>query len=237
MREKTSFSRVEVSEAEEPRKKFYLFYEGVVTEPMYFQGVKDNIKELGYNSIIEIIPIVRSGKEVGRSNIISIIEDVETVKKKYIIKNNEVMLNNGSGDQLWIIFDKDQIRESQYQTALNYAYSTQRNQNHHLGFTNALFEFWLLLHFDGAGEYDVKTQLQFSKINKEFIVNEVIKKSNGGLYKRGRKSTDCKYVDFDKFRDHIDKAVEQSKFFETNINNMFDLVGTNLGLLISELKK
>ncbi len=55
-------------------KKFYLIYEGVKTEVSYFQGIISYKEELKINSLIEIIPILRSYDETHFSNPKKILE-------------------------------------------------------------------------------------------------------------------------------------------------------------------
>lgn len=41
-------------------KKYYLIYEGSQTEAQYFAGIDQNKEFLNINSLIEIVPILRS---------------------------------------------------------------------------------------------------------------------------------------------------------------------------------
>lgn len=49
-------------------KKYYLVYEGSKTEVQYFKGIIDNKEKLNINSLVEIIPILRSYNEEQWSN-------------------------------------------------------------------------------------------------------------------------------------------------------------------------
>lgn len=55
-------------------RKFYLIYEGVKTEVAYFEGIILHKNELNINSLIEIIPILRSYDETHFSNPKKILE-------------------------------------------------------------------------------------------------------------------------------------------------------------------
>ncbi len=44
-------------------KKYFLVYEGTQTEVQYFNGILDNRERLNINSLLEIIPILRSYNE------------------------------------------------------------------------------------------------------------------------------------------------------------------------------
>ena len=47
----------------EPAKKYYLIYEGAKTEAQYFNGIIQNKEKLNINSLIELIPVLRSYNE------------------------------------------------------------------------------------------------------------------------------------------------------------------------------
>lgn len=49
-------------------KKYYLIYEGSKTEAQYFSGINENKELLNINSLIEIVPILRSYNEEDWSN-------------------------------------------------------------------------------------------------------------------------------------------------------------------------
>lgn len=55
-------------------RKFYLIYEGVKTEVAYFKGIIFHKNELNINSLVEIIPILRSYDETHFSNPKKILE-------------------------------------------------------------------------------------------------------------------------------------------------------------------
>lgn len=47
----------------EPKKKYFLIYEGEKTEAQYFNGVIDNQVELGINALLEIVPLLRDSEQ------------------------------------------------------------------------------------------------------------------------------------------------------------------------------
>jgi hypothetical protein len=59
---------VEPVEPLEPKKKYFLVFEGEETEVQYFIGVVNNREEIGINPLIEIVPLLRSYNEKGWSN-------------------------------------------------------------------------------------------------------------------------------------------------------------------------
>lgn len=58
----------------EPRKKYFLFYEGTETERIYFDAVNQNRKAMKISPLIELVPLLRSYSEQGCSNPKKIVE-------------------------------------------------------------------------------------------------------------------------------------------------------------------
>ena len=69
MREKRTFAeRTKVLKSDEVIKKYFLVFEGSDTEVIYFDMVNSMKAEIGLNSLIELVPIIRSFSEEGWSN-------------------------------------------------------------------------------------------------------------------------------------------------------------------------
>lgn len=69
MREKRTFAeRTKVLKSDEVKKKYFLVFEGSDTEVIYFDMVNSMKAEIGLNSLIELVPIIRSFSEEGWSN-------------------------------------------------------------------------------------------------------------------------------------------------------------------------
>lgn len=78
MREKRDFAkRSGASESREVRKKYFLVFEGKITEEIYFDGVSEHRNEIGINPLIELVPILRSYSEEGWSNPKKILDRME----------------------------------------------------------------------------------------------------------------------------------------------------------------
>lgn len=60
--------RTEVLSSSEPKKKYFLVYEGQETEKEYFDGIKSIQGELGIDVLLEINPLIRSYSEEGWSH-------------------------------------------------------------------------------------------------------------------------------------------------------------------------
>jgi hypothetical protein len=68
--------RKQVNISDEPIKKYFLSYEGVQTEVLYFDGINENKEDLKIASSIKFIPLLRHFAHIGWSNPIKIIERV-----------------------------------------------------------------------------------------------------------------------------------------------------------------
>ena len=69
MREKRTFAeRTKVLKSDEVKKKYFLVFEESDTEVIYFDMVNSMKAEIGLNSLIELVPIIRSFSEEGWSN-------------------------------------------------------------------------------------------------------------------------------------------------------------------------
>ncbi len=65
---KTFGERKHVLISTEPKRKYFLAYEGSETERLYFEGIQANKDRFGINILIEIVPILRSFNEAGFSH-------------------------------------------------------------------------------------------------------------------------------------------------------------------------
>ena len=69
MREQRNFSkRTQALASGETKKKFFLIYEGEKTEKIYFDAIHQNRIKIGINPLIELIPLLRSDSERGKSH-------------------------------------------------------------------------------------------------------------------------------------------------------------------------
>jgi len=76
--------------------KYFLIYEGAVTEPMYFSGIIENREYLKINQNVGLISILRSIDDVGKSHpkhLLSMAEDIknknnsDTISKETLLKS------------------------------------------------------------------------------------------------------------------------------------------------------
>lgn len=89
MRESRVFGqRTQPEQSKEPKKKYFLFTEGDVTEQIYFKAIKEKSRELGIHPLIELRLMERSESEKGWSHpkkIVNRIVDLMAEKKSRTI--------------------------------------------------------------------------------------------------------------------------------------------------------
>ncbi len=105
------------------KQTFLIVCEGEVTEPEYFNSFRltsANVKAIGKGM-----------------NTISLVKEaiaIRDIEKK----------RNRNYDQCWVVFDKDDFADSDFNAAIQMA---QAN-GFHVAYSNQAFEYWFLLHFN-----------------------------------------------------------------------------------------
>ena len=149
---------------------------------------------------------------------------LETVLKN--IENKQITYSEDI-DKMCLIVDRDKksFKEEQY----NYVKEECKKKNFKLYITNPCFEFWLLLHFD-----------EVHLINKEKLLEN--KRASSKV--RFVESELKKYFPYNKNKynaelliEKIDLAIENEKRFCEDIEGLKNELGSNVGLLIQELKE
>ena len=156
------------------------------------------------------------------------IEEIPNILE-IVLKNieNKQITYSEDIDKMCLIVDRDKksFKEEQY----NYVKEECKKKNFKLYVTNPCFEFWLLLHFD-----------EVHLINKE----ELLENKRASSKVRFVESELKKYFPYNKNKynaelliEKIDLAIENEKKFCENIEELKDKLGSNIGLLIKELKE
>lgn len=105
------------------KQTFLIVCEGEVTEPEYFNSFRltsANVKAIGKG-----------------------MNTISLVKEAIAIRDIEKRRNRNY-DQCWVVFDKDDFADSDFNAAIQMA---QANV-FHVAYSNQAFEFWFLLHFN-----------------------------------------------------------------------------------------
>ena len=223
-------SRSEMSEISEPKKSFYIICEGEKTEKQYFNGVFNYRSELKIHQLIDIVVIEQ---EEGREHVphpvhivngcVNLIDNEDGTQTDLIDYDSQI-------DELWVIFDRDPktFFEKQYLDVREKC----KKYNINIGFTNPTFEFWLLLHLPDIKQYDESVLLVNDKVggkNSKRYVEKELANRLGGYSKND--------IQFARFLPKVDFAIEQEKQFKQDVDEIFNQVGSNIGVLISKMKK
>ena len=129
---------------------YLIVCEGKKTEPNYFNGLKRKINEKYGNKVDVLIPNI-DVKGAGMNT---------TSLVKYTQKT--VNHANKVYGQVWVVFDKDDYNDEQFNSAIDIAII--------IAWSNPNFELWLLAHFKKVNRYISKDDV-LQELSKEFQKN------------------------------------------------------------------
>ena len=117
-------------------QKYYIFCEGIQTEPLYFEGLKKAIESNPIYKNMISVEIEGVGAETLR-----VIEAAEEKVKNMDIKDTQV----------WCVYDKDSFppdRFNRVSERINNLNNSQTDVIYRAGWSNQCIEYWFILHFD-----------------------------------------------------------------------------------------
>jgi len=132
---------------------YLIVCEGKKTEPNYFNGLKRKINEKYGNKVDVLIPNI-DVKGTGMNT-------------TSLVKYTQKMVNHANKvyGQVWVVFDKDDYNNEQFDSAID-------NCNYNVAWSNPNFELWLLAHFQKINRYISKDDV-LQELNKEFQRNRL----------------------------------------------------------------
>ena len=130
---------------------YLIVCEGKQTEPNYFNGLKKKINK-NYGSKVDVLIPNIDIKGTGMNT---------TSLVKYTQKT--VNHANKVYGQVWVVFDKDDYNDEQFDSAID-------NCNYNVDWSNPNFELWLLAHFKKVNRYVSKDGV-LQELSKEFQRN------------------------------------------------------------------
>ena len=191
--------------------------EDIENEIESLENTVKNIEE----DCITLLSIITKKVFLVKEEIANILEKVlENIGNQQITYSEDI-------DKMCLIVDRDKksFKEEQY----NYVKEECKRKNFKFYVTNPCFEFWLLLHFD-----------EVHSINREKLLEN--KRASSKV--RYVESELTKYFPYNKNKynaelliEKIDLAIENEKRFCEDIEELKDKLGSNIGLLIKELKE
>lgn len=210
----------------DPLRRYYLIFEGSHTEVKYFEGISDNRKVLGINNFIEIVILHKDGELESHSNPKNLLSLVNE-KKAQLVESDDY---DEEVDHFVIVFDRDSFK-----TANDYSeYVSLASGDNILAVTNPCFEIWLLLHYDKSVEEHIicnqEKILQNKKVSNKHTFTSSLFSDVSGINSKSN-------LNFDKLKDLVGTAIIQEKKISQGINEMAKEIGSNIGVLIEELKR
>jgi len=200
----------------EPKKVFLIACEGNITEPQYFNLIKNKIS---LHSLVEIKVIER---------------DDTNSSPKYILENLNEYLDDYDlkldYDEAWMIVDRDIQNNSR--ELIEKIIKEVKEKGYNLGLSNPLFELWLLMHIININKYNFNELMENKKVTtkRRFIDNELSRllAGNGG-YNKKRLNENIITLD------NIKYAISQSDNIEVFLDKILDNLGTNIGVLVEKI--
>lgn len=165
-------------------ENYLIMCEGKETEPNYFNGLKQLINSK-YGDRVDVLISEINIKGTGKNT-----NDLVNYTERFV---NQAGKKYG---KVWIVFDKDDYRDIQFNLAIKKA----TDANYNTAWSNPCFEIWLLLHLKSVQNYIEKDKI-LNELDKEF------KHNNLGNYHKNDKDV-FKKVTKD---DNLSKAITNSK--------------------------
>ncbi len=163
---------------------YLIICEGKQTEPNYFNGLKQEINRKYGKKVEVLIPNIDI-KGTGRNT-----TDLVKYTQKYVNYSNKVY------GQVWVVFDKDDYSDEQFNQAI-------KNCDYNVAWSNPNFELWLLSHLKRVSRTISKDEI-LDGLDKEFQKNGLgtYKKNDDKIFEKvtkdGKLNTavkNCEYLE------------------------------------------
>lgn len=163
---------------------YLIVCEGKQTEPNYFNGLRKKINEKYGSKVDVLIPSIEV-KGTGKNT-----TDLVNYTDKYVNYANKRY------GQVWVVFDKDDYSNAQFNQAI-------KDCNYNVAWSNPNFELWLLAHLKRVSRVISKDEI-LDELNKEFQKNGL------GTYKKN----DDKIFEKVTKDEKIDTAIKNCEYME-----------------------
>ena len=164
---------------------YLIVCERIQTEPNYFKGLKKKINDKYGNKVDVLIPEIDI-KGTGRNT-----TDLVNYTNKFVNYANKKY------GQVWVVFDKDDYSNEQFDKAI-------KTCDYNVAWSNPNFELWLLAHLKRVDRYISKDKI-IAELNKEF------KKNGLGEYRKN----DDKIFDKVTSNGKINNAIINCEYMES----------------------
>ena len=143
--------------------KYLIVTEGIKTEKNYFEGIRRSISSK-YNNTVNVknrIELKVEGTGKNTNSLVNSVDDFMLDIDKYVNRSNMIY------GHVWVVFDKDDFDDNQFNSAISQAQS----RGYKVGWSNESFELWFVLHFEhlvsgiGREQYNEKLTKYFNEYN------------------------------------------------------------------------
>lgn len=223
----------------ENTKKYYFVFEGSNTEVEYFKGIEKYSKELEISNFIKLIILEKDESIDTHSDPKRLLQEARITKEELIQKEEF----DESIDEFVLVFDRDSFKpvDRKRQEYLDFINEAQKDAI--LAVTSPCFEIWLLLHFDKITIYDLETETMEALESNYEKFRQNLKVSNkhtftSKVFSETAGTNPKSNLNFDNLLDKIQNAIEKEKseILEKDIWQMADKLGSNIGLLLEQLR-
>jgi RloB-like protein len=187
---------------------FVIACEGDVTEPRYFDG----LKERWHNPRVHIEVVKRD--DASASSPRSVLGTLDSFAGQYMLRD---------GDQLWLVIDRDS--QTWKPSVLAQVSRACQQKNYFLAVSNPCFELWLLLHFEDLPVQGKQRQDQVLGNKRESLKREITQHC----------SSKIAYID--NFLPHTDRAIARAKALDSKpVDRWPSGLGTRVYRLVEQLQ-
>lgn len=187
-RERQPFNRKK--KHKQPEKVFVLAYEGNLTEPQYYEALRERLRFK--NFVVQVQSLKRAANDTKSA-------------PKYVfqqLKEAKSKLNFRATDEFWMIIDKDEWKLDEWMK------KCAAEKNFYLAISNPCFEFWLWLHCFKLADYSAIQQEELFRNKKISRKRRFVDNYLSEHLPQGYKKND---ILPERFLDHIEQAIAQAK--------------------------
>lgn len=159
----------------------------------------------------------------------SVFEDITQNILEYLELQKNILDYNSDIDVINLIIDRDSgsFKDYQYESLVNKC----KQDNINLYVSNPCFEVWLLMHFEEFESLDFNKLLENKRINGSKNSRKYSDKMLSDII--GYDKSNLKFEDF---VDKIDEAIEREKKYCESLDELKSNVGSNVGILIENMR-
>lgn len=193
-------------------KIFILAYEGNISEPQYYEALKEKLKYKEH--LVQVVSLKRDPKDT-KSAPNHVFHKLKKVKEEFNLK---------STDEFWMIIDKDRWVLDKW------VEKCKSEGNFNIALSNPCFEFWLFLHIAELSDYTIIEQNDMKENGKVNKKKNLLDQILNDLMEDGYSKTNIKP---ERFLTKISNAIRQG--IELDSNEIHESLGSHNYKLVQRL--